>query len=165
MNNEERNRVFVLDTNILFEMNRWTPIELCPEFWQCLEQALHEGKWILLDIIVNEIDYPDTLREWCKKQKNAGHVTKIETAHRERGAEINALFPMIDQTAQKSESDTYLIAYAETTGTIVFSREGFKKQNETLFKIPDVCNKLNVQRIREPAGFYDKIGFTSAIYK
>ncbi len=165
MSNAERDRVFVLDTNILIEMDRWMPFKLCPEFWKHLEQALHGGKWVLLDVVVKEVTYPQELVDWCKKQKDVGYVTKIGDDHKQRGADINSRHPMIDQASGKSESDTYIIAYAEMTGKVVFSREGGKKQNEALFKIPDVCKLLNVPSIREPLEFYEKIGFSSAIFR
>jgi len=165
MNDSEQNRIFVLDTNILIEMNRWIPLGLCPEFWQLLGQALHDKKWVLLDIVVKEVGFPQTLVDWCKKQKDAGLVTEIEDSHRQRGVEINGLYKMIDEASGKSESDTYLIAYAEISGMVVLSREGPKKPAETLFKVPDVCGKLNIPCSREPGEFYRKIGFTSAIYR
>lgn len=165
MNQGEQNRIFVLDTNILIEMNRWVPLGLCPEFWHLLAQGLEDKKWVLLDIVVNEVGSPRPLVDWCKKQKDAGYVIEIEDKHRQRGVEINSLHKMIDETSGKSETDTYLIAFAEMTNTVILSREGPKKPSETLFKIPDVCGKLNVSCSREPAEFYRQIGFTSAIYK
>lgn len=164
MNEEEQNDIYILDTNVLLELERWIPIEIGPTFWDLLEKALKDGKWVLLDIIVEEIGYPATLVAWCKKQRAMGNVVKIDDSQRERGVEINRLFPMIDESSGRSEKDTYLIAYAEAYGLTVFSREGPKKPSESRYKIPDVCTELKVRSIRNPRTFYKLIGIVSGIF-
>lgn len=164
MTEEAQNKIYILDTNVLIELNRWIPIDASPAFWSLLEKALDSGHWILLDIVSDEITYPKTLVAWCKRQKLQNNITKIEDAHRQRGVEINNQYKMIDDTSGRSEADTYLIAYAEANKLTIFSREGAKKPNEILNKIPDVCQALGVGFIRDPEQFYKNIGLNSATF-
>lgn len=163
MTEEGLTKKYLLDTNVLVELDRWIPSDLNPEFWTTLEEALGEGKWVLLDIVVKEIIHPKPLVAWCQRQKSKGYVSKVEDAQKERGVEINTSYPMIDEVTRRSETDTYLIAYAETYNLIVFSREGKRKLSEILLKIPDVCLALGIPFIREPREFYEHIGAASTV--
>lgn len=66
---------------------------------------------------------------------------------------------MIDATSGKSEVDTYLIAYAEANNLGIFSRESRRENSRTLYKIPDVCDILNIKHIHSPRFFLEEIGF------
>lgn len=150
--------VFLLDANILMDLGRWVPIELNQSFWKVMEESLKSGKWVLLDVVVAEVKYEGELKKWCKKQSNNSFVSKLSDENKNRGAEINLKYPMIDQNTRKSETDTYIIAYAEEKKLVVFSREGPKKLGQSLYKIPDVCDALGVNWFRTPIIFYKNIG-------
>jgi hypothetical protein len=148
----------VLDTNVLFDLSVWLPIDLNKVFWTKFEATLQEGKWILLDVVAGEIKgNNDGLKKWCDDQKKKGIVKPLEDSHRARSVEINNKYPMIDESTQRSTVDTYLIAYAEANKMVVFSREGFRKKSEDLHKIPDVCHALNIEVIRRPREFFDML--------
>lgn len=162
MNDDKENSiVYVLDANILMGFDTWMPIELNinKSFWNFLEEALKNKKWVLLDVVVNEVKYEGDLKEWCKKQKNSGHVSALSDGNRNRGIEINDKYPIIDETTRRSQTDPYIIAYAEENKLKVLSREGTKKQNEKLNKIPDVCRMVGVGCERNPLIFYKHIGY------
>ena len=161
MTDSRKIQVYVVDTNILINFSVWIPIKLNKFFWSFMEDSLKDGKWVLLDIVVNEIQFDIDLVAWCQKQKRNGLVRKISIDDRKRGIEINRDHPMIDQATMKSETDTYLIAYAERNAMVVFSREGFKKPTETLFKIPDVCKILKIFCFKKPQKYLDAIGFSN----
>lgn len=152
---------YVLDTNILINFGLFVPLKLNKDFWNKMEATLQVGQWVLLDVVVQEIKYNQELMNWCKVQIGAGRVQKIEDIHRMRAVEINNLYPMIDQTTQKSEADTYILAYAETKELCVFSRESKKDQlkPDALYKIPDVCGKLDISCERVPEKFLTNLGF------
>jgi len=99
------------------------------------------------------------LREWCSRQKKNGLVDKITDDDRERAVEINNQYPMINQASGKSTVDTYILAHAERNGCGIFSQESPRVNAAALYKIPDVCDKLQISRIRKPKVFLKEIGF------
>ncbi len=154
--------IYVLDTNILIELSLWLPIDLNRAFWAKFEEALQNGKWVLLDTVVDEIrGNNDGLKKWCEDQKRKSLVKIIDDDCRNKAIEINNQFPMIDTTTLRSTADTYLIAYAKANNLTIFSREGYRKKPDDLHKIPDVCDQLGVPFIRRPVVFFkDVLGMT-----
>ncbi len=159
MNNTQSTVKYVMDTNILIGFSRWIPISLNKNFWDKLETSLQECKWILLDVVVEEIKYNKPLEIWCKRQKVNNLVTSICDDDRERGIKINNDYPMIDQYTFKSETDTYIIAHALNNKMGVFSTEMGKLPAEKLYKIPDVCKELDVKFTHIPKEFLYSIDF------
>jgi len=153
----------LVDTNILIGFSLWKPIslQLNDIFWNELENALKSGGWVLLDVVMNEVNsgFDGDLKKWCKQQAKNGLVQKLNNDHRQRAVDINNQYPMIDQATQKSTVDTYLIAYAEANGLGVFSREAPRTNADELHKIPDVCDALGIKRLRQPKAFLKAIGF------
>ncbi len=160
MSDAENKKVYILDTNALIQFSVWLPIGLNKNFWAKLEDALGKGEWVLLDVMVGEIKYGnDGLQKWCETQKKKGLMRSIGDSHRERAAEINNTYKMIDETTGNSTGDTYLIAYAEANKLTVFSREAPRKSSGDLHKIPDVCKALHVELIYKPKEFLEAIGY------
>jgi len=152
---------YVIDTNTLIGFYTWVPISLNKIFWDKLEVALKEKRWILLDVVVKEILHPKPLADWCKKLKNGGLVTDINDDDRNKAIDINNQYQMIDQDTHKSTVDTYIIAYALNNKKAVFSRETYKTNNDTLYKIPDVCTLFKIEHTKRPEDFLNSIGFTN----
>ena len=159
MNNNPSTTKYVMDTSMLIGFSRWIPISLNRSFWGVLEKSLQDSKWVLLDVVVNEIKSNNPLVDWCKKQKVNGLVTNISDDDKNGGIKINNDYPMIDQITFKSETDTYIVAHALNNKMGVFSAEMEKLPNESLYKIPDVCKKLNVKFIYRPKDFLESIDF------
>ena len=152
-------KVYLPDTNILIGFSFWLPVPLHKVFWAQLAESLERGEWIFLDVVRKEIKYNPELEKWCKEQEKKGFVTAISDDHRARGVEINNQYKMIDETTQKSTVDTYIIAYAEASKSVLFSRESPRKSDKDLYKIPDVCSLLGVERIAKPEVFLKAISF------
>ena len=151
---------YILDTNALIGFSTWIPIDLNKNFWTKLEESLQNGAWVLLDVVVDEIRYDnDGLKKWCEIQKKKGLLKSIEDAHKNRAVEINNSYKMIDETTGKSTIDTYLIAYAEANQLVVLSRESLRANDSDLYRVPDVCKKLNLRVIKRPKEFLGAIGF------
>lgn len=158
----QNNKTYVLDTNVLIDFARYLPISLNTFFWSKMEEYLKSSRWILLDVVVGEIDgYPNGLLDWCKKQGKFGLIRKIDSDSRLRAVEINNQYKMIDEITRQSEADPYLIAYAEANNLVVFSRESKRKSVSDPYKIPDVCNVLNVERIAQPQVFLEAVGYSN----
>lgn len=152
-------KIYVLDTNILIEFFRWHPPKFSIDFWDKIEKLLENGRWILLDVVADELKRD--LSGWAKKQKRKDLLVKIDDNARNRAAEINNQYKMIDEVSGKSEADTYIVAYAEINNLAIFTREGLRKDENDLYKIPDVCRELDIEYTRYPKVFMNKIGFDS----
>lgn len=152
---------YLVDTNVLIEFSLWKSmsLNLNNEFWSKLSDALKIGNWVLLDVVVKEVLYDNDLITWFKELNKKGLITKLKDENRERAVEINNLYKMIDETNGKSEVDTFLIAYAEANNLGIFSRESPRKSTDDLYKIPDVCQILNIKRVSKPRVFLKEIGF------
>ena len=159
MSEEEQKTVFVLDTNVLFELSVWMPPHLNKVFWQKLAYALKESKWVLLDVVVNEVKKGGALKKWCQDRKNEELITIVSVQQRARGIEINNAHTIIDETSQKSVADVYLLAYAEEKSYTIFTREGHRRNNTGLYKIPDICQLLKITYMRTPDKFYEAMNF------
>lgn len=159
MNASPQKKIYVLDTNILIGFYQWIPIDLNKNFWTKFEESLKKGEWVLLDVVVDEIKFENDLKKWCVEQKKNSLVKNIDENCRNRGVEINNAYKMIDEATQNSTADTYLIAYAEANNLVIFSREGRRTKDTDLYKIPDVCDILKIEVIRNPIVFLRTIGF------
>lgn len=154
---------YILDTNILINLNDWLPVDKFPKFWDRMEKSLKDDKWVLLDVVVAEIlkyKGKDNISNWCKKQKVSGFV-KITNHLLYRSVEINDKYKIIDEVAQKSTADPIILAFAEQNKSDykIFTREGYKKDGEKLMKIPDVCRDMNIKYLRQVSEFYEHIEF------
>ena len=159
MNNTPSTTKYVMDTSMLIGFSRWIPVSLNKTFWDKLEVSLQEGKWVLLDVVVNEIKYNKPLEDWCKKQKANSLITNISDDDKNGGVTINNNYPMVDQVTFKSETDTYIIAHALNNKIGVFSTEMQKLPTDKLYKIPDVCKELDVKFTHIPKEFLESIDF------
>lgn len=152
---------YILDTNILIGFALWRPIPMSTSFWDRMSETLAEGKWILLNEVVDEIKYNKPLEKWCRQQKSQGLITNLPDECRYRGFEINGDYSMIDLATGGSTVDTYIIAYAELNKVRIFTRESHRDSNkpDALYKIPDVCDKLKIKFTRKPETFLRDIDF------
>lgn len=149
--------VYIVDANFLINFHKWMPRSQFPAFWQELERTLQEGKWILLDVVVSEVDREGPMKQWCTKQKQAGFVMKVTDTDKLAGAEINNLYSMIDANSGRSTTDTYIIAHARANGYGVVSDESPRINDTKPYKIPDVCDALRIPRMRKPEVFYRRM--------
>lgn len=160
MKDNDESRPFILDTSALIDFSTWLPLDLNRTFWAKMEESLVEGKWILLDVAVGEIQQDNEgLKSWSKEQKRKGLVKTIEESHKNRAIEINSQYKMIDDTTARSTGDTYILSYAEANNLNMFTREKHRKNNDDLYKIPDVCIALKLKFIRRPRIFLEAIGY------
>jgi hypothetical protein len=152
---------YLLDTNVLINFSIWKPLSLNlnKDFWLKFGETLERGDWLLLDVVAEEVKYDYDLTKWVGLQKKKGIIKRIDTNNRNRAAEINNSYKMIDDTTFKSTGDTYLIAYAEANNLGIFTRENYRKNPADLYKIPDVCDLLKIKHIKKPKTFLQEIGF------
>ena len=159
MNSEAKQPVYVVDTNVLIGFSTWNPLEFKSEFWSKFEKALEDKKWVLLDVIVDEIIYDSELKRWCKRQRDSGLVTVIDDEIKNLATEINNKYKMINTETGNSSVDPFVVAFASKNGFGICTREIYKTNGESLFKIPDVCDILKIPCIKNPTRFMKSIGF------
>ena len=151
----------VLDTNFLIKFNEWLPQKLYPDFWQQLEDSLIAGKWLLLDVVVKEVHGKKSpLCRWLKRQSDNNRVSIVSDEEKIRGMVINNSYQVMDDVSRKSETDLYIISYAEKNKLAVVTYERKKNPDELLNKIPDVCDKMRIKCFRRPLQFYERIGLS-----
>ncbi len=153
--------IYIMDSNTLIGFHLWNPIGLSisKPFWDKLEKALQDGKWILSEVVFDEITHPRELKDWCKKQKNASLVTPLTSKDKLDALTINITYPMVDPISFNSSGDPLIIAQAKNNGYGIFTREFPMKQGDTRYKIPDTCNALGVKLVARPEVFLRGIGF------
>lgn len=161
MNSPASKSIYLLDTNVLIDFALFHPISLCKSFWQKLETSLSNKEWVLLDVVIDEIKYNPELLNWCNNQKKKGFVNSVSDDNRNRGAEINNTYKMVDDVTGNSSTDPYLIAYAEEHKLTLFTRESNRRTSSDLYKIPDVCQLLKVPCIKRPIVFLKSIGYSN----
>ena len=149
---------YIIDTNTIAKFAYWLPLAMHSDFWNKMENKLHNGEWVLLDCVVGEIKYfGHELNIWMKKQKN--FVTKITQKDFLKAAEINNSYPMIEQSTGRSTVDTYIVAHALNNGLGILSQENSRRLGEKLYKIPDTCSLYNIPCIKRPDTFLKKINY------
>ena len=157
----QQNNVYVLDTNIFINLKIFLPPEMFVLFYEKLFSSIKEGKVVLLECVLKELEKGtnNELDIFLQKCKDNNLITKTDSFI-ERGVEINNNYKMIDETSRKSEADTIIIAFCEQSEYyILLTREGYKKENDFLYKIPDVCKILKVKFNRKMEDFYNYIGY------
>ena len=154
----QNDTVYILDTNFLIDFHKWMPRSTFPVFWQELERTLQEGKWVLLDVVVAEVNREGPLKQWCAKQTQRGLALKVTDTDKLAGAGINNQYPMIDVNSGRSTTDTYIIAHAKANSYGIVSGEAPRVTSSDLYKIPDVCDELKIPKIWRPEAFYRKMG-------
>jgi hypothetical protein len=157
--NNPNSTKYVIDANVLIDLALWYPFGCSDGFWSQLETVLQQKKFILLDVIVDEVKYSGPLLDWLKKQKKNGLVITMDDSVKEKAIEINNQYKIIDENTGNSQGDAYLIAFALLNNLSIFTREGHRKNEDDLYKIPDACEKLGIKYIRRPKLFFSNIGY------
>lgn len=159
MSSEANQPIYIVDTNVLIGFSTWNPLEFKSEFWSKFEKALEDKKWVLLDVVVDEIIYDGELKKWCKRQRDNGLATVIDGEIKNLAIEINNKYKMINTETGNSSADPFIVAFASKNGFGICTREVYKTSGEPLFKIPDVCGMLKIPHIKNPTRFMKSIGF------
>ncbi len=151
----------VLDTNVLIDFAIWLPFEVNTTFWSVLEKGLEQARWVLLDVVEQEIvgKYDQDLKKWCNEQKKLGLVTAITPANRQRAIEINNQYKMVDDVSGNSAADPYILAFAEAEKITLFSREGKRDNPTKLYKMEEVALLLGIKYTRLPNALYKELNY------
>lgn len=134
---------YCLDTSALIQpWNTYYSMELCPEYWDVLDDLARRGVVFCTQDVKREIKKgDDELFAWVKQRPflfqevTAGvqqNLRSILQEHRD----------LVDTKRDRSMADAWVIAHAMAEGATVVTKEGFAPRR---VKIPDVCNALGVR--------------------
>ena len=150
---------FLIDANSLITpYKQYYPFDFASGFWEQMEQCIHEGNILFLDMVRNEIlNGDDELSEWMKKLKVAQIIDhrdpKILDHYRGVLQYIQSC-PYYKETAlmewaRESVADPWLIATAVVYGCPIVTFETPNsnpnlKQPWKMAKIPEVASRFDV---------------------
>ena len=138
---------YLLDANVYIEAHqRYYGMDLCPGFWQWLEEAHACGNVITLDKVRDELmKKEDSLSEWVNNRSES-FFTPLDDGMRESLGEVStwAVTQDFKQSAVSdflSKADYFLVAHAKTHGHSIVTLEKHKG-GKSKIKIPTVCDAL-----------------------
>lgn len=162
MNDANIKRKYILDTNILINLKVFLPPSRFKLFYKKLFIATVNIKVVLLDCVYEELKKGNNkeLNSFLADCQNANLVES--TVHLiAYSVEVNDKYKMIDEISKKSQADPIIIAYCnqDSINNVLLTREGYKKPSDELYKIPDVCTKMNIKCERSMNNFYEHIDY------
>lgn len=142
---------YALDTSVLIVAWRdLLPIDVAPGFWDKLDELGRDGTVFISKEVVKELERrDDVLLDWvmqrdfmhCESEEDIQEVVPDVLA-----VEVNAHRPsLIDPDRPDSDGDVWVIALAKARGCKVVSHEVSAPNAKKKAKIPDVCERLDVQ--------------------
>ncbi|NEQ51014.1 MAG: DUF4411 family protein [Leptolyngbya sp. SIO3F4] len=145
---------YLLDANIFIQAkNEYYGFDLCPGFWNWLEQKSKAGEVFSIENVKKELtDGQDELSDWAK-QKNSDFFLPFD-AH--AGVIMGSISDWVQNSDYKdnakrdflSVADPWLIAYAKAHNHTVVSHEVFNPLERRRIRIPVVCNAFQVPYLR-----------------
>lgn len=156
---------YCLDTNVFIQgWNKYYSMNLCPSYWEILDQLAHDNKVFSPIEVKREIEKTDDkLAEWIKTRPHLfiditpeiqTHLREIMSSHQR----------LVDSTKQRSIADPWVIASAIAENAVVVTKETPAGLSSKRIKIPDVCQAMRVPWMND-FQFVEQIGirFDAAI--
>ena len=141
----------VWDANILIRLNRdYIPPDIWASYWDVLQQIYCEGKWLLLQVVHEELmNGNDSLKEWIKQpcfqpipvddpDTVLAYSGILTTLRRENRYKEPALRLYADS------ADSWIVAYAKAHNAVIVTLEKPEPGRTAKVKIPDVATANNV---------------------
>lgn len=149
---------YCLDTGVFIEgWNRYYSFDLCPEYWQILDDLASK------DIIFSPVEVKreilktdDGLAEWIKDRDYIFKEITTEVQEHLR-AIMEGHGRLVDSIKQRSIADPWVIAFAMSENAVVVTKETPAGPISKRIKIPDVCNALNIPWMND-FEFAQKVG-------
>jgi hypothetical protein len=142
---------YLLDANVFIEAHlRYYGMDLCPGFWQWLEEAHELGTVITLDKVREELmKKEDELSAWAKDSPDR-YFTELDDGTTQSLGEVSvwAVSQDFNQAAVSdflSKADYFLVAYAKAHGHSIVTWEKHKATKSKI-KIPTACDALGLAR-------------------
>lgn len=136
--------VFCLDTSAL--INPWNIFyapDVAPGYWSDLERLILDSRVVLSEEVREEIEkVDDGLRAWARSKVARWHPLSDEV--QTVVTQIMDAYPrLVDNRANRSRADPFVIATAKVVGAVVVTTEGPGSENRP--SIPFVCSRMKVE--------------------
>lgn len=147
---------YLIDSCCFIEAwDRYFPRDICPGFWDWLEQQYGLGVVYSIDHIYTELQgRNDDLANWAKQQSSGffllsdNSITPSMTTISAWLVSGNAPFTRTAVNKFMSGADPFLVAHALANNHIVVTEETPNQPNQTgKVKIPTVCKQFKVRCI------------------
>ncbi|MDX2213158.1 MAG: DUF4411 family protein [Oculatellaceae cyanobacterium bins.114] len=145
---------YLLDSNIFIQAkNEYYGFDLCPGFWNWLEQQNQKGEVFSIDRVQIELSsFSDDLSQWVTDKGSSFFLPLDQPAIRT----MTTVSTWVQSAPHKEDAkrvflsgaDPFLIAYAKAHSHTVVSHEIYVEGERRKVKIPAVCRELNIPCIR-----------------
>ena len=138
-------KCYCLDTCVFIEgWNRYYSMDLCPQYWQVLNDLAKQGTIFSPVEVKREIEkIDDGLKKWIKDKPYLFKEITIEVQEHLRRIMANH-GRLVDSIKQRSIADPWVIAFAIAENAVVVTKETPAGSISSRIKIPDVCIVLNI---------------------
>ena len=141
---------YCLDTGVFIEgWNRYYSVDLCPQYWQVLDDLAQQGIIFSPIEVKREIEkIDDGLTKWIKNRPYLFKDITIEVQEHLRRI-MASHGRLVDGIKQRSIADPWVIAFAVSENAVVVTKETPAGPVSQRIKIPDVCIALNIPWIND----------------
>lgn len=142
-----KNAEYVLDTNVLINMQRHHPLDVFGSLWAKMAAVIDEGAVISCEEVLDELTIGnDDLLDWAKQRNEAFVPSGVETQQIVR--DILKKHPSLVTGSRKANSaDPFVIALAKIKDCTLVSDETRAGVGQPA-KIPNVCEAYGVRVIK-----------------
>lgn len=151
----KRKKKYVLDSNIFMEAaNRYYAFDLVPCFWGILVRLGKQKKILSIHQVKEELlEGEDLLSEWSTTEfepyfvpANKSNVLSsysiiVDWVQRHPDFQMKAKLEFV------SAADSWIIAYAMATNSIVVSHEAYRHDIKKRVPIPNVCEQFGIEYV------------------
>lgn len=144
--------MYVVDANVLIEAaTKYYSLRVVPSFWDWLEAEIDSGLIRTIQAVVDEIDYPEELRDWLDDvSSRTGFV--LDEGRPEIQTEFIAVSNWImgegfgpeHKAKFLSGADPWIISTARAHGAKVATQEVRISPESPKIKIPNVCDHFGI---------------------
>lgn len=161
-------QIYCLDANVLIEAwQKYYAPELCPDYWDVLNELGKQGRIFIPEEVRNEIVVPDNsektedgLPKWLKSSSIPIHKPTEEVIGCwKKILQTNPLHQqLVDNVKSRSLADPWVISHAMNMKATVVTKENLETAlNAKRIKIPNVCENMSVRWIDDFA-FVKELG-------
>lgn len=136
---------YTVDTNIIVNMNRYTPGDIHVGLWSAVEEMISSGRLVLPREAYEELlSVDDVCGPWAKGC--AGFIAEPTPEEFEIVAKITDKYPGW-VTPIQNRADPFIIAHAKVTGRSILTEERAKGPGviDANLKIPNVATEFGVK--------------------
>jgi len=148
---------YILDANVFIQAKNISyPFDIFPVFWEWLDQEQVKGRVGSIRSICEElITGNDELADWAKARKDSGWFTNIDDVQTQQCyaqiAEwsVDPLQNFKPSAYQEflQVGDSWLVAKALATKSVVVTHETYDQKCRSRIKIPNVCKAFGIEYI------------------